>query len=410
MELGGEIGRQTIDEEIRYALWRNVNMKCIVLTVLLLISCNVSVVLATQDTRIPPVQALDNVAPKSEIIKNSSYSKPAVIRSAKEAGEYFSEDELAKVLRQTDFEEQFILAFAWRGSSRDKLEYSVLESFPEQVVFSYRPGRTRDLRLHTLVLALRSNVKWRMKDAKADRPQKESDEYIKVEVKGKLNSQVFAIGGETTGFVIKSGDVSWELDFASEPDLRAKAKELHEKSVIVKGELKVKAGVEIRQRWIVTVHSLSSAVDVDTDDGEYLSTDGDLRQALIVRDSQTGFAGETGHVWTIEPDGSWRHQTFLNEMIREPEQQGKFSRRQLQDLARQLKKYDLLGLPMKIGDSPDVNPHVVSLSFGEKEAALISLGGSPLPPFDSTRADEPEQRFAALIRFLHQRMDFNSVD
>jgi hypothetical protein len=36
----------------------------------------------------------------------------------------------------------------------------VKESFPEQIMFSYKPGRTRDLRPHLKVYVLQSNVKW----------------------------------------------------------------------------------------------------------------------------------------------------------------------------------------------------------------------------------------------------------
>ena len=34
------------------------------------------------------------------------------------------------------------------------------ESFPEQITFRIQPGRTRDLRPHVRVFALRGNVKW----------------------------------------------------------------------------------------------------------------------------------------------------------------------------------------------------------------------------------------------------------
>ena len=76
--------------------------------------------------------------------------------------EYFSEDALAALTKQVDFEQRVVLVFAWRGSGQDRLSYSVAESFPEQVFFEYKPGRTKDLRPHVYVFALRANVKWRM--------------------------------------------------------------------------------------------------------------------------------------------------------------------------------------------------------------------------------------------------------
>jgi hypothetical protein len=63
--------------------------------------------------------------------------------------------------KKVDFTRQVVLAFAWRGSGRDKLTSTIAESFPEQIFFKFRPGRTRDLRSHIHIYALRSNVTWR---------------------------------------------------------------------------------------------------------------------------------------------------------------------------------------------------------------------------------------------------------
>ena len=61
---------------------------------------------------------------------------------------------------QVDFEKQFLLVLAWQGSGGDRLNYTVAESFPEQIFFSMKRGLTRDLRPHMQVYALRSNVRW----------------------------------------------------------------------------------------------------------------------------------------------------------------------------------------------------------------------------------------------------------
>ena len=44
-----------------------------------------------------------------------------------------------------------------------EVNVNIAESYPEQVFFTYKPGRTRDLRPHVYVFALRSNVKWSVK-------------------------------------------------------------------------------------------------------------------------------------------------------------------------------------------------------------------------------------------------------
>lgn len=92
--------------------------------------------------------------------------------------------------------------------------------------------------------------------AQEGEPQKD---FIEVKMVGTLNAEVFAIGGETTGVVISAQGITWELDFGKKANLRKLAQELHGTKVRVQGELKIKKGVEIQQRWILTVDSLRSA-------------------------------------------------------------------------------------------------------------------------------------------------------
>lgn len=101
-----------------------------------------------------------NLKPETSDFKDSAWNKPIVIKSQDEAAEHFGEEALDEIAAEVDFEKQIVLVFAWRGSGGDKLEYKILESHPEQIPFSLLPGRTRDLRLHTRVFALRSNVEW----------------------------------------------------------------------------------------------------------------------------------------------------------------------------------------------------------------------------------------------------------
>ncbi len=100
------------------------------------------------------------VAPENSIFKNSSFNKPIVVKSKEEAAKHFSKEAVATLVKAVDFKKQFVLVFAWRGSGGDQLNYTVAESFPEQISFSRKFGRTRDLRSHAKVFALRSNVKW----------------------------------------------------------------------------------------------------------------------------------------------------------------------------------------------------------------------------------------------------------
>ena len=106
------------------------------------------------------------VTPEKSVFKNSAWNKPLVIKSQDEAAKHFGKDALEVIAKKVDFKKQIVLVFAWQGSGGDKLAYEVLESFPEQVPFSLRPGATDDIRAHSRVFVLRSNVRWSVKAPK----------------------------------------------------------------------------------------------------------------------------------------------------------------------------------------------------------------------------------------------------
>ena len=109
-----------------------------------------------------PIVAIE-AAPDRIVFKNSNFNKPIVVKSKEEAAQHFGKEAVAALVKAVDFKKQFVLVFAWRGSGGDQLNYTVAESFPEQITFSRQFGRTRDLRPHAKVFALRSNVKWSVK-------------------------------------------------------------------------------------------------------------------------------------------------------------------------------------------------------------------------------------------------------
>jgi len=110
-----------------------------------------------------PIVKITDAQPGLEIFQAASRTKPLAIESVDQAREHFSKTALASLQKQVDFQKQFVLVFAWRGSGQDRLTHSVAESYPEQIVFDYKPGRTRDLRQHVYVFALRKNVTWSVK-------------------------------------------------------------------------------------------------------------------------------------------------------------------------------------------------------------------------------------------------------
>jgi hypothetical protein len=116
----------------------------------------------------PAIKEL-KVTPEPSVFKDSAWNKPIAIKSAEDAAKHSGKDALAIIDKEVNFKKQIVLVFAWRGSSGDKLEYKILESYPEQIPFSLRPGLTDDLRSHTHVFALRSNVKWSVPDGKGNK-------------------------------------------------------------------------------------------------------------------------------------------------------------------------------------------------------------------------------------------------
>jgi hypothetical protein len=107
----------------------------------------------------PTIGLLEKIAPRREVV-GFPPERPVVIRSKEQAEESFSKEELAKLTKRVDFGAQYVVLFAWSGSGEDRLEYAVRESPLERVVFTYRPGSTKDLRKHVRIYALRSNVNW----------------------------------------------------------------------------------------------------------------------------------------------------------------------------------------------------------------------------------------------------------
>jgi dienelactone hydrolase len=85
------------------------------------------------------------------------------------------------------------------------------------------------------------------------------EDSINVTVVGTLHTGIVAIGGETTRTTITAKGVTWELDFGKHADFRQSAENLDGKKVQVSGTLERRPGIEIRERWIVTVTDFGPA-------------------------------------------------------------------------------------------------------------------------------------------------------
>ncbi|MCH7988047.1 MAG: hypothetical protein IID46_02730 [Planctomycetes bacterium] len=94
---------------------------------------------------------------------------------------------------------------------------------------------------------------------KAKKPNVE--ESITVTILGTLRTGIIAIGGETTGTTITAKGITWELDLGKSAAMRKAAQKFNGKKVIVQGSLERRRGVEIKERWIVTITGLQAVGD-----------------------------------------------------------------------------------------------------------------------------------------------------
>jgi hypothetical protein len=83
-----------------------------------------------------------------------------------------------------------------------------------------------------------------------------ADDSISVNVVGSLRTGVVAVGAETTGTTITSKGITWELDVGDNAEFRKAVENLNGKKVNVEGMLERRAGVEVKERWIVKVAKL----------------------------------------------------------------------------------------------------------------------------------------------------------
>lgn len=117
----------------------------------------------------------------------------------------------------------------------------------------------------------------------------------------------------------------------------------------------------------------------------YLTEKGHLTHKLQVKQVQGGFAGDTGWLWTVEPNGQWKKFSVFNEKLT-LKAQGTFDKKQRKALANQLAKYNLLKLPAMTG-KPTVNRQLLTVQFGKKTSQLIFGAGALIPKGNPTTVD-----------------------
>ncbi len=92
---------------------------------------------------------------------------PKVIATADElAAAFKSKEVIERLKKEVDLKTHDLIYFAWSGSGQDRIASSIVENDGKrEVVFTYSPGRTRDLRSHIRLFAVAKDVKWRVATA-----------------------------------------------------------------------------------------------------------------------------------------------------------------------------------------------------------------------------------------------------
>ena len=100
---------------------------------------------------------------------------------------------------------------------------------------------------------------------------------------------------------------------------------------------------------------------------------------LVVKDLQSGFAGETGRIWTISPDGGYAVSRQIGLKVLEPDKQGRLTPEQWARLKALLDRMAVVALPQQLGGGPEVNARRITFSYGGKESVLNlpPAGGDP---------------------------------
>ena len=97
-------------------------------------------------------------------VKPGKWSTPSVVKSEDELKKLVPDEATrGKIAKAVDLKTHDLLVFCWQGSGGDKLSYTILESYPEQVRFSVKPGATDDRRTHVKLFAVRKDVTWSAK-------------------------------------------------------------------------------------------------------------------------------------------------------------------------------------------------------------------------------------------------------
>jgi len=114
-----------------------------------------------------------------------------------------------------------------------------------------------------------------------------------------------------------------------------------------------------------------------------------LSAPLVLKDIQSGFAGETGNVWTIAPDCSFTVARQVGPNVFGPDKQGQLTAQQRTQLKELLDRMTATALPAQFGSGPQVNARRITLDYSGKQSVLsLPPGGGDLGALRATAGDD----------------------
>jgi hypothetical protein len=135
--------------------------------------------------------------------------------------------------------------------------------------------------------------------------------------------------------------------------------------------------------------------------GAIMAQECPLSAPLVLQDTQSGYAGETGTVWTIAPDCSFTVARRIGLKMLEPYRRGQLTPEQRRQLKELLDRMTAAALPERIGDGPQVNPRRIALAYGGKQAVLsLPPGGGDLRALRAAAQDDPTRLLLELAERL----------
>ena len=123
--------------------------------------------------------------------------------------------------------------------------------------------------------------------------------------------------------------------------------------------------------------------------GKVMAEECPLSAPLVLKDMQSGVAGETGNVWTIAPDCSFTVARQVGLSVLQPHKQGQLTAQQRLQLKEMMDRMTATALPEQLGGGPQVNARHITLAYGGKQSVLtLPPGGGDVGALRAAAADD----------------------